>query len=64
MFVTGCSPDGAPPATHYISTGWMDAGVPPALADVPGIVISDLPPFTVLADLGLQLVTDADPTDA
>jgi hypothetical protein len=64
MFTTGCSADGAPPASYYISSGSMDAGIPLALADVPGIVISDLPPFTLLADLGLQLVSDAEPTDA
>ena len=63
MFTTGCSPDGQPPATAYISSGYIDEGIPPALAEVPGIVISDQPPFVVLADLGLALVT-SDPVVA
>ena len=64
MFTTACSPTGLLPATDYISSGYVTTDIVDALADVPGIVISDLPPFTLLADLGLQLVSDAEPTDA
>lgn len=43
MFYTQATTDigGAPPPTCYASSGWMDDRIPPALANVEGIDISD-----------------------
>lgn len=43
MFIAELTSDlsGNPPATHYASSGYMDDGIPPALAEVAGIDISD-----------------------
>lgn len=63
MFTTGCSADGQPPATAYISSGMLDEAIVDALVSVPDIVISEADPFVVLAEQGLSLITSTESTD-
>ena len=58
MFTTACSSTGLSPATHYISSGFLDDAIVEALRDVPGIDISDEDPFVALARLDLKIVSD------
>ena len=60
MFITalGTNPDNTPPEIAYISSGQMDEGIPPALADLEGIDISDEAGQTAMTRLGLYRVID------
>ena len=58
MFTTACSKGGAAPATAFISSGMLEEEIVAALEAVSGMDSSDEPPFTALARLGLQLLTD------
>lgn len=57
MFTTPCSPTGALPATHSISSGFVTDAIDEALRAVPGMVVSTAEPFTALADAGLTIIT-------
>lgn len=58
MFTTACSKTGRSPATHYISSGFLDDAIVEALRDVKNIDISDEDPFVALARLELQIISD------
>lgn len=60
MFIVplGTDPGNAPPATAYISSGEMDEGIPPALAGLEGIDISDDAGQAAMTRLGLYRVID------
>lgn len=58
MFTVGCSPSGTAPATHYISSGFVDEEMTVSLAEVSGIDISEDPPFTAMARMNIQLVSE------
>ena len=61
MFETGCSPTGEAPATDYISSGYINGGIPVALAAaIPDADISEESPFVALERLGLQIVYEVD----
>lgn len=53
MFTTGASASGNLPATHYVSSGYMDEQIPAAIV---GATISDAPAEEALAAAGLQII--------
>ena len=57
-FTTGLSPTGAPPATNYISSGYIPESDVEPLSALPGADVSDEDPYTAMARLGLQLVQE------
>lgn len=64
MLTTPCSPDGLPPATAYISSGFvdgLDAAHPRSMAYimVPHTMdIQEKDPYVMMEELGLQLVVE------
>lgn len=56
MLTTGLSPDGLPPATAYISAGVVDVELSIQALTTPSLLVSADDPYTVMAELGLQLV--------
>ena len=64
MLTTPCSPDGLPPATAYISSGFvdvLDAAQPRSTAYIAAphtMDIQEKDPYVMMEDLGLQLVVE------
>ena len=58
MLTTGLSADGLPPATAFISSGFVDAPVAVAARMANTMIVEDKNPFDMMAELGLQLVQE------
>ena len=58
MLTTGLSPTGLPPATAYISAGMVDTDFSVSARGITTLVVSLDDPYTVMSELGLQLVRE------
>lgn len=56
-FTTSLAADGTEPATHYIASGHLPVEQADAIALLEGVDVSEEEPFSIMARLGLQMVT-------